>query len=440
MNFYFLSVQNLDKYEDTRYTGRSEGGIMSHIAGRIVHGLHSQDARLSAEGRGTDLQLMRESNWLLVLNCVRTHGGLPRAEVARQTGLSRTTVGTIIDELIAEGLVRESGSERALPSGGRRVIPVHFNADVANIVGVALGRHRLIMVVTDLSATILGRSEIPFPAFQGPEVCLPLLAQSIRVFIGEHHIPWSNVIGVGIGMPGIVKDGTCLAPSIPGWVDTPIDTRLRELMDRPIYVDNNARLGALGESRFGTARESESMLYVRVGTGIGGGLVLAGQIYRGGAASAGEIGHMVVDPNGARCGCGTRGCLETFAGKQAIIDRVRADNPEISDIVSVLQLAQAGNPVCVEALRAAGASIGAIVASLVNFISPQLIVVDGSTMRAGELVLAPIREAVAQKSLQTPRSYTRVIMGALGSNAITLGGVATVLDAVFRDGGALSSL
>ncbi len=418
----------------------SEGEAMSHIASRIVQELHASDARLSAEGRGTDLQLMRESNWLLVLNCVRAHAGLPRAEVARQTGLSRTTVGTIIDELLAEGLVRESGSERALPSGGRRVIPVHFNAGVANIVGVALGRHRLILVVTDLSATILGRSEVPFPAFDGPEVCLPRLASAIRAFLEEHHVSWSNVIGVGLGMPGILMDGVCRAPTIPGWEGFPIEARIRALVQRPIYLDNNARLGALGESRFGTARDAASLLYVRVGTGIGGGLVLAGQVYRGGAGSAGEIGHMVVDPHGRRCACGTLGCLETFAGKQAIIDRVRDRIPKVTDIVTVLERAQAGDAVCVEALRVAGESIGAIVAGLVNFISPELVVVDGSTMRAGDLVLAPIRAAVAAKSLETPRSYTRIISGALGNIAIPLGGVASVLDAVFRDGGAISSI
>ncbi|MBA3822710.1 MAG: ROK family transcriptional regulator, partial [Ktedonobacterales bacterium] len=366
---------------------------MSRIAGRIVHGLHARDTRISPEGRGTDLQLMRESNWLLVLNYVRTHGGLPRAEVARQTGLSRTTVGNIIDDLLTEGLVRESGSERAIPSGGRRVIPVHFNADVAHIVGIALGRHRLIMVVTDLGANIIGRVEVPFPAYEGPDVCLPLLAAAVRDFISSQGLPWNKVIGVGVGMPGIVKDGICLSPTIPGWVGTNVYERLCDLVGLPIYLDNNAKLGALGESRFGNARDVESMLYVRVGTGIGGGLVLDGQVYRGGAGSAGEIGHMVVDPHGPVCACGNNGCLETFAGKQAIVDLVRERKPEVADIVTVLQLAQAGDPICIAALQRAGASIGAIVSGLVNFISPVLIVVDGSTMRAGELVLAPIRAA-----------------------------------------------
>lgn len=413
---------------------------MSRIAGRIVQGVHPRDHRVTVGGHGTDLQQMRESNWLLVLNVVRTHGGMPRAEVARQTGLSRTTVGNIIDDLLAEGLVRESGSERAIPSGGRRVIPVHFNADVANIVGIALGRHRLIMVVTDLGANIVGRVEVPFPAFDGPDVCLPLLATALRDFLGEQQIPWNKVVGVGIGMPGIVKEGVCLTPTIPGWNGTNVFQRICELIDRPIYLDNNAKLGALGESRFGNGRGVESMLYVRVGTGIGGGLVLGGQVYRGGAGSAGEIGHMVVDPNGPACSCGNTGCLETLAGKQAIIDRVREQLPDVPDIVTVLQLAQAGDPVAVAALHRAGTSIGAIVAGLVNFISPVLIVVDGSTMRAGELVLGPIREAVMTNSLPTPRAHTKVIAGALGSNAITLGGVATVLDAVFSDGGALRSL
>lgn len=413
---------------------------MSRIAGRTTHTPHIRDARLRNDGRGTDLRVMRESNWLLVLNCVREHGALPRAEVARHIGLSRTTVGSIIDDLLLEGLVREGDSERAVPSGGRRVIPVHFNANIAYIVGVALGRHRLIMLLTDLAANIVARTEVPFPAYDGPEVALPILADAVRAFVASQAIAWERIIGVSIGMPGIVKEGVALSPSIPGWEGTNVHQRLSALLAAPIYLDNNAKLGALGESRYGNGRDVESMLYVRVGTGIGGGLVLNGQVYRGGAGSAGEIGHMVVDPHGPACPCGNTGCLETLAGKQAIVDRVHQAQPAITDIVGVLQAARAGDPASVAALDFAGQSIGAIVAGLVNFISPVLIVVDGSTMRAGELILRPIREAVATKSLPTPRAHTRVIAGDLGSNAIALGGVATVLDAVFNDGAALRAI
>ncbi len=407
---------------------------MNRVAGRTVSSLRP---RQHTTGHGTDLHLMRESNWLLVLNCVREHGMLPRAELARHTGLSRTTVGNIVDELLAEGLVWEGDSERAIPSGGRRVIPVHFKTDVAYILGVAIGRHRLIMLLTDLAANIIERSEVPFPSHEGPEVCLPLLAASVRRFVQDQGVSWSNVIGISIGMPGVIRQGVAYYPTIPGWAGTNIKQAIDDLLGRSVYIDNNANLGALGESRFGNGRGVESVLYVRAGTGIGSGLVLGGGIFRGGAGSAGEIGHMVLDPHGPLCPCGNTGCLETYANKQAIIDRVRYTKPKISDIVEVLDMAQNGDPLCTESIRIAGESIGAIVVGLVNFIGPLLIVIDGSTMRAGELLLAPIRDAVASKSLPTPRMHTRVLAGALGKNAIALGAVATVQDSIFSNGAAL---
>lgn len=415
---------------------------MSRFVGRGSHDMHSRELRQYKASRGTDLQMMHESNWLLVLNCVREHGVLPRAAVARHTGLSRTTVGNIIDELLAEGFVREGDSERAIPSGGRRVIPVHFNTDVAYILGVAVGRHRLIMLLTDLAAKIVARVEVPFPAREGPDVCLPLMANAMRDFVASQSVAWAKVIGVSIGWPGVVTQGVAVAvpPSMPGWAGTNVQQIVSELIGQPIYLDNNANLGALGETCFGNGRNVESMLYVRVGTGIGAGIVLNGHIFRGSAGSAGEIGHIVVDPHGLPCPCGNRGCLETIASKQAIIDRVARVKPEVDDIVTVLELAHKGDGACIESLEIAGEGIGAIVVGLVNFLSPMLIVIDGSTMRAGEILLRPIREAVATKSLPTPRMHTRVVAGALGKNAIALGAVAAVQNAVFGDGATLHAI
>jgi predicted NBD/HSP70 family sugar kinase len=266
------------------------------------------------------------------------------------------------------------------------------------------------------------------------------MAGAIRDFVASQSVPWAKVIGISIGMPGVVKQGVAVLPSMPGWAGTPVQQVVSELLGQAIYLDNNAKLGALAETCFGNGRDVESMLYVRVGTGIGSGLVLGGQIYRGSAGSAGEIGHMVVDPRGLPCPCGNVGCLETVASKQAIVDRVSRARPEARDIIAVLRLAQEGDPACVESLEDAGRSIGAIVVGLVNFLSPTLIVIDGSTMRAGELLLRPIREAVATRSLPTPRMQTRVVAGALGSNAIALGAVATVQHAIFSDGATLHAI
>jgi predicted NBD/HSP70 family sugar kinase len=218
-------------------------------------------------------------------------------------------------------------------------------------------------------------------------------------------------------------------------------------------------MGALGESRYGAGREVADLLYLKLGTGIGGGVIMGGQLYRGHSGSAGEIGHMTVEPNGPRCNCGNRGCLEALAGAPAIVEDARQgrslrrrlerdgqgapdglgqhSRPDLIEIGEVVQAALDGDPACKAALEQAGEHIGTALASLINFFNPSLFVLDGKTMCAGELLLAPIRRTIAERSLPAPLAHTQIIAGKLGGQAIPLGGIATVIDAAF---GASSSL
>lgn len=404
------------------------------LRGMGVRGRHAVQAAVTAQG--TDLHLMRESNRMLVLNCIREQGVLPRAEVARRTGLSRTTVGHIIDDLIADGFVREGDSQRAPESAGRRVIPVHFNAGAGFVLGVSMGRSHLTLVMSDLAAHVIDRQDVPFSISAGPERCLEQVVKALRAFVAEQEVHWDDLIGVGIGMAGTMnteRTGFAFEHSLPEWEGIDVQGSLARALNMPVYLENNANLGALGEMRYGAGQGIADLLYVKAGMRIGSGLVINGEIYRGTGGTAGEIGHMTVLRDGPLCDCGNRGCLKTLAAVPAIVEIVRqrrGDNA-VQDIDDVVRMAAAGDDASSYALKQAGEWIGIALASLVNMLNPALIVLDGQTMRAGDLVIDPIRETVAAHSLAGPLAHTRIVPSALHGTAIALGGVALVLAAAF---------
>jgi predicted NBD/HSP70 family sugar kinase len=410
-----------------------------------------------ATSKGADLRLMRELNRLLILNGVRVSGPITRVAVAHRTGLSRTTVSSIVDELLTDNLLFEGETVDAAPTGGRRATLLHFNADAGYVIGVDLGRSHLTLLLANLAGNIIARHSGPFNASLGPEICLQQVVSSLLDFTAEHRIGWHQIIGVGLGIPGPMDATTRMLvrpPHMPGWDQFDIRTVMERACKVPIYLDNDANMGARGESQYGGARDVENMAYVKVATGIGCGLIMNGAIYRGSGGTAGELGHVTIDDNGPLCDCGNRGCLEVVAGAAAVIlaatrgvyrsstdesdghdtrqsldGGLQADAP--LDVADVVQAAWAGDRAAQEAIERAGYHIGIALAGLVNIFNPSLILLDGSMARAGEFLLAPIRQGIARRSLAASSAATRIEMAQLGDNAIALGAVATVIEAAF---------
>jgi predicted NBD/HSP70 family sugar kinase len=199
----------------------------------------------------------------------------------------------------------------------------------------------------------------------------------------------------------------------------------------PVYLDNDGNMGALGESRYGAGRNEGNIIYIKVGSGISGGLILQHEIYRGYAGIAGEIGHIPVDLHGHLCQCGRSGCLETVASKNGILREVQRFFPTLTTLPQVIEAAREGNAACAGALERAGRYLGFALAGLVNTLNPSLIVLDGSTMQAGELILQALRASIETHSLPSSFAHTRITLAACNGLAMPLGGIATILDAVF---------
>jgi glucokinase-like ROK family protein len=437
---------------------------MTRAVQRIIRGMRSRDsrARKGPYGRtGADLHAMREYNRLLVLNCVRTSGPIARVVIARQTGLSRTTISTIMEELLKDSLVREGETSSSTSAGGRPATLVHFNDAAGYVIGVDMGRSHLTLLLTDLSARVVARRSGPFSIDQGPDYCLPRIGTELHEFLEEQGVAWSQIVGIGMGIPGPL-DGRLhkliSPPRMPGWNNVEVLRIVRQQFSVPVYIENDANMGAIGESRYGAGRGMADLAYVKIGTGIGAGLVIGGQLYRGSRGSAGEIGHVSIDEQGPVCDCGNRGCLETVASADAVVADARTTlslrrslgldsvvpgalsklpNPDIADVV---EAARHGDPASRAAIAYAGERIGIALASLVNLINPSLILVDGAVARAGEMLLEPIHRAVAARSLAIASHHARVAVGELGDNAIAFGGVAMVLDAAFGSSVSLTAI
>lgn len=431
---------------------------MTHSDDGVPPSLRWRDAlvRPSVVGhRASDLHDMREANNTLVLRVIRQHGPLARVAIARRTGLSRTTVSSIVDGLLAEGVVREGETLSAAPSGGRRPTLVHFNESAGVILGVDIGRTHFTLLATDLHAHVIARQSGPWDTDLGPDACLPRLISEIRRLVSENQLDWDRVVGVGVGIPGPVDASLNMLvapPRMAGWGGVDVTGILRAALGTPVLLNNDANLGALAESRYGAAIGASDFTYVKVGTGIGCGLVIDGKIYRGSSGVAGEFGHTTVVSDGPLCACGNRGCLEAVAGAPQIVRSALSagygqgeatarattggkDSPHTQDfevdVAEVIQAALRGDQACQAAVARAAELIGVALAGLVNLVNPSVILLDGSVARAGELVLGPIREAIRERSLVAASQAVRVQASALGDSAIALGAATMVIDAIF---------
>jgi glucokinase-like ROK family protein len=393
-----------------------------------------------------DKKIVRQLNKDSILELVRwAPEGISRAEIAQRLRVSRSTVSAIVDGLIASGLVFESGA--GVSRGGRRPIVLQINPDAGRVVGVDVGATHLVVVVADLRGRVLTETEIAADIVRGTEVTLREVGAQVEAALQRAGCKLGEVEAIGVGVPGpvITVRGVVSSPPImPGWDGFPIRQRLEDLWRKPVTLDNDADLGALGEWTFGAGRGEKSLVFIKIGTGIGCGILLDGQIYHGVLGTAGEIGHVTISEDGPPCTCGNYGCLEAMAGGRAIAQRAQlaikagqrtllANHPDHEVTArDVAEAANAGDAVSQQLLSDAGRHIGSALASLINLLNPGLVLIGGGVAEAGSVLLDPIREAVKQRSLRASLQATRIEVAALGRRATPLGAVSLAITETLR--------
>jgi predicted NBD/HSP70 family sugar kinase len=335
-----------------------------------------------------------------LLRHVRTGRARSRAELVALTGASRNTISARVDQLIAANLLEEGG--RGWSTGGRPPTLLQFNSRAGCVLAVDLGVTSVDVAVTDLSAEVLATVGHPIDIAEGPRPVLAEVDRLAQKVLAEAGLSPVDVCAVGVGVPGPVEFSTgrpSHPPIMPGWHDFPIPSAFGRY-DCPVYVDNDVNVMALGE--MGVAGSTEDVLVVKVGTGIGCGIVVNGRVYRGAQGSAGDIGHIqatAADDRTVICHCGMENCLEALAGGGALLRDAVALGLPVATTREVVELAAQGVGPSLELVRDAGRTIGRVLASLVNFFNPHRIVMTGGVAQAGAPLLAGIREAVYGRTL-----------------------------------------
>ncbi len=383
----------------------------------------------------------------LILATVRQAQRVSRTDLLRQTGLSRTVLEARLGRLRARGLLTEAATGTS--TGGRRPRLVAFRKDAGFVVSVDLGLTSVDVAITDLGAHAVVHHAEPVDIRDGPVALLDHISTLIERVMAAGGVAASQIKGLGLGIPGAVAFRTGVPvspPDMPGWHHFPIRDYLGERFGWPVFVDNDANLMALGERWAGLGRTVDTFLWIKLGTGIGCGIVCDGRLYRGADGCAGDIGHSAVGDEQVVCSCGNRGCLGQLAGGEALARHMEqaaraGASPYLAGILAQHGRLEARDlsgalayrdPYAAQVVRAAGAAIGAALASLVNFYNPRLIVVGGGLAQLGDLLLAAIREAVYRRSAPLATRHLAIQQSSLGDTAGIIGASALVLGELYK--------
>lgn len=384
------------------------------------------------------LHSLRELNRQRVVDALRERGTASRAEIARVTGLSRSTVSSIVGDLMEAGLVSEQDDATGVAhgdQGGRPPVPLSLNKSAGVALGVDFGHTHLRVAVADLSHEVLAEAGRELDVDHSAEEGLDAAGKMVGDVLKEAGVDRDRVIGVGMGLPGPINSATGTVGSsaiLPGWVGVDAAQEMTRRLGLAVQVENDANLGALGEFVWGAGRGHSELVYIKLSSGVGAGLLLSGRLYRGAGGTAGEIGHTPAQHGEAICRCGTRGCLETVASARSIAELLGRSRGEDVTSKRLLELAGERDPAALRLIAEAGREIGVAVAGLCNLINPGRVIVGGEMSAAEETITSPIAESIGRWAIPSAAEQVTVVPGVLGERAELLGALALVLHASDR--------
>lgn len=379
--------------------------------------LSAAAAATAAPGAGRLLRILRDGK-------PRT-----RSELATVTGLARSTVTQRVDALLASGFIGPAGE--AVSTGGRPPTTFSFRPGARVVLAADLGATHAQLALTDMSGTVLAEERAGLEIARGPEAVLDWVVDTGRTLLGGVGRDVSELLGLGIGLPGPVHHSTGRAvnpPIMPGWDHFDVPGYVRDRLDVPVFVDNDVNIMAVGEHHVAWSTASHLML-VKVSTGIGCGIVSEGRVYRGAQGAAGDMGHIHVPSGGDKpCRCGNIGCLEAVASGAAIAEALTSEGIRASGAREVVELSRNGSVPALRALRQAGRDIGEVLAASVNMFNPSVIVIGGALALAGDHLLAGVREIIYQRSLPLATEHLSIVSSTAGERAGVIGAAVLVID------------
>lgn len=384
----------------------------------------------------------RKDKRRLILNLIRKEGRISRFDITKSIKLAASTVGIFIDELIRDGFVREIGLGDS--SGGRKPILLELNPEAGYIVGVDFEATSIMVILVNFQGETISSVRGGIEINDDKLVIVRKIIGCIRKAIAKAQVNEKKIMGIGLGVPGLIdsKKGVGISyDPLPNWRDVPLKDLIKMELPMPVYMEKNVYTMALAEKWFGLGRKVSNFICLAIRSGVCAGIVIHNQLYRGASESAGEIGHMVVDRNGARCSCGNRGCLQRLVTDPAIIERAgkRITAGEKTSLKGnklslekIIEEAKKGDILSLTVLKETGEYIGLAVSPLIDFFNPQLIVIAGNLVKAGELILEPLKETVKKMALEMPRRAAGIAFSELGDNIGSLGAANLVLQEKFK--------
>ncbi|MBF8185180.1 ROK family transcriptional regulator [Nonomuraea sp. K274] len=382
---------------------------------------------------GTNLPKVGSYNRAVVLEAIQASDGISRVQIAARTRLTAQTVSVIVRRLLEDGLVVEDGSEPSSGGKPRRILRVDARAGYA--VGVHFDPGEISCVLADLAGRPVTRLHLPVRAGLPPDTVVKQMARAARRMLKAAGVPDEKVLGVGLACPGpLDADGVMVSPPrLPGWDQVPIRSLLREHTQFPVTVDNDATAAAIGERWAGIARSTPSFAYLYLGTGIGGGIFLDNQVYRGRSLNAAEFGHITVEPDGPACYCGNRGCVEAVCCPSAIeaaMSDVSPGGP--AGHAAICAAAACGEPVARAVIERVAGRLADAAVSVVNMLDIDLLVLGGPALRdVGEIYREVIARAVSSRSLARRLHAVRVETSPIAADAAAIGAATLVFHATY---------
>jgi predicted NBD/HSP70 family sugar kinase len=382
------------------------------------------------------LESLRARNRARALAVLARRGAASQADIVRETGLSRTTVSSLVAELLDEGIVVERADSvrpAPSPSGGRPATLLSLQPSSGGFVGVDFGREIVRVAVADRAGEVLvdARSDRLEVAHQAREALAVAEAMVSRA-LGQAELQPDRLISAGIAMSAPVRsDSPGFASEVifPSWAEVNVAEFFGERLGVPVHVGNDANLGALAEATFGAGRGKRNLFYVGLSEGIGGGVIIDGRIFTGQSGAAGELGHIVVNPDGQVCRCGNRGCLATVAGGAALTAALRQMYGPHMTVDELIDLSREGDPGVARLIADAGEAVGRVLAGVCSLLDPELVIIGGELAPTGQPLLEGI--AVSLERWISPASgHYPVVLGELGGTAEVLGAIALAMSNV----------
>ena len=334
----------------------------------------------------------RALNRRLVLNQLRRNGPMSRSAITAASGLSPAAISFVTADLINEGLLVERAAVHA--TAGRRPVPLDIDYSSKLSIGLKVRETSVSGVITDLATRAIANLDVPLPN-QQPQTVVKVAASCVRRLMAEAGVGPARMIGVGVALAGQVdaEQGVCRQMQRSGWRDVPIARMLADIIELPVWVDNDANAFAVSQQLFGHGRGHANLAAIAIGRGVGAGLVIGGRLYRGASGAAGEFGHSLAERGGRPCECGRKGCLETYCGDPGLVQTWNERDPSTvgkgpSDLAAA---AEAGDATARKVLRDSGRRLGRHIAALVNVLDPEILVFGGEGVHYGRFIFEPLR-------------------------------------------------